>query len=236
MISWNELLAHARNNSMFVLVGGSALLVAFVPETYVSLAIVLIIAACVIMTYEAHGWTAEVKRKFGGVILKFVFAPTPMGSLLAALRENDVPISSIRTIKLMTASLRHAKKYWAESRDGDEPLMETIKRNPKMEVSIYGQLDGTDLETPHPRLKFFSTPEKLTEHINLVETEDHDYYLWYEKFHDVVRDKEVFLAGAYLIKIDQDKAAEIQAMFDCWHQYAFAKGDRAINTLRPQLQ
>jgi hypothetical protein len=144
-----------------------------------------------------------------------MFSLRPMGSLLASLHENNVSESSILNIKLMTASLQHARTYWTKSRNGDEPLVETIGNNADLRVTIFGRSDdGSCVDSPHPRLAFVRTEQKLLEHINLIETKSGQSYVWYESYHDVVAGRECFKGGAYLIKISRDKAKTINETFN----------------------
>jgi hypothetical protein len=181
-----------------ILIGGAAVTVALTPSHYAIYAMAVwgLIAAW--LTVGAQIRTAKISRQFGGGMRDFVFAPTPMGSVLASLGRVGVSPETIATIELMSADVDETIAYF-ERDSGNGCFLTTLKHCPEMKVTVYGQTRSTAKE--HSRITVVPTVEKYTEHTNLITTKDGNQFVWFEPYHNVKNGRHYFGKGAYLFEV-----------------------------------
>lgn len=204
---------YLRVGCPYILLGAAVLVVSVTETQYLPIAIGILAAGSVGMVVWAKSWSDQAATKFEGEMVDFVFAPTPMGSLLSALNKQGVGTGEIATIKLMSSDLVATKKYLSSPRNGDEPFITVVDRCKDMHVLYYGSSDDPNIESGHPRIKFIPTKQKLIEHVNLVQTKSKGEYLWYEPYHQLIDGEDCFAGGAYLIELTPRGIQQVEHRF-----------------------
>jgi hypothetical protein len=166
------------------------------------------------LTIKAHLNSLRVARKFGNGIRTFVYVPTPIGSLLESLNSQDVATSDLVQIMLMSSDLQESVDYYKNGDDEGISLLKILDDNPELTASIYGPSSDPRITSPHARISLIPTLGDLTEHKNLIDTKKGQSFVWYEPYHKVLRGKQYFTHGAYLIEIDEALKASIRREYE----------------------
>ncbi len=226
----------ARRHAPTVVLFGSLISVGFAYNQVSILAIMTVWASlAVIFTLFAHVHSREVRKKFGGKILEFIYTPTPMGSLIKSLEKHGVAASSIKSMKLMSADIEESLKYLEKGNlrnDEGRFISDTLKPSSEMNVAIYGYSKCPNVKPNHRRIEIVLTKKRLTEHTNLIVTKNDVPFIWYEPFHDIINGAHYFTRGAYLLKVDKHTRSRVEMEFD---KLAYS-GTVMDETLAPEKQ
>jgi hypothetical protein len=210
-LSYNEIHAMVRRHISPILIGGAALTVAIAPMEYALYVMFFWAAFATIMGIDAHLRTRRIIKRFPGSLIQFVYAPTPMGSLLQALQTFGIRSERIAAISLMSADVDESIRYYEEGdANGSPPFLETVKACPDVDVTIYGRCSSR--LTDYKGIKVVCTKERYVEHTNLITTKDDEEYVWFEPYHNVIDRRHYFTHGAYLFRVSHQEADKVRAM------------------------
>jgi hypothetical protein len=208
-----EFYATIRKYISIILIGGAAVTVALAPKEYALYAMLFWAAFSGILAIDAHLRTRKIIKRFPGELIQFVYAPTPMGSLLEALQTNKIRSERIAEISLMSADVDESLRYYEEGHsNGSPPFLETVKLCPDIKVTIYGRCNSK--RSSYKGIKIVSTKERFVEHTNLITTKDDEEYIWFEPYHNVINRRHYFTHGAYLFRVSHQEADKVRHMLD----------------------
>jgi hypothetical protein len=158
---------------------------------------------------------SEVNREFqGGKIIAYEFAPRPINSLMKALRDH-VSISSIETIRLMSADIEQSDNYYNNGNGNEKPLVRILEDEcPEAKVIVYGPCKNSNLKSKNAQIEFVPTVGPLTKHTNLIVTKDGRSFVWHEPYHQIKGKEHILTGGAYLISVDEKLRHKIESAFD----------------------
>lgn len=203
-----------RKRAPYILLGGSVISVAAAPKEATVAVTAFWLLLAIAMVLWAYSWSRHAANLFDGRIVEFIFTPTPMGSLCAALARQNVPVEDIQFITLMSSDLAQTKKYLASSRNGEESFLEILNRCKDIQVRYYGYSIDPNIQSNHPRIEFVRMSEKRTEHFNLVKTKRNAAYAWYEPCHDIVNGDDCFGGGGYLVELTPHGVVDMERFFE----------------------
>jgi hypothetical protein len=212
-MSINEFHALLRRYISPIMIGGAALSVAFAPNGLVLYVMFFWAAFGVALAVDAHLRTRKTIKRFPGDLIAFVYAPTPMGSLLEALQTNGIRSERIAEIRLMSADVDESLRYYEEGHsNGSPPFLEAMKSCPDVKVTIYGRCNSK--RSTYKGIKIVPTKDRFVEHTNLITTKDDEEYVWFEPYHNVINQKHYFTHGAYLFRVSHQEADKVRRMLD----------------------
>lgn len=211
---YHLLYSYARRHCVPIVIGGAAVSVALSPEQFSFVAMLLWSVLALCMTIFRYVRAQSVAKRFSGRIVEFVFAPTPMGSLIECLSTHHVDPEDIKSMQLMSSDLHATALYLTGSkRNFETPFNRLLEANPEIKVTIYGLCNGAlhDFDG----ISFRRTRDKHVEHTNLITTQSGRHFVWYEPYHEIVKGRHYFAQGAYLVEVSQETATNIHEMFSC---------------------
>lgn len=150
----------------------------------------------VIIQKQQNNIVVNLFNGFNSVVsIAKVYSPTPAISLLSELSNIGISIKNdIKSMILMTCSLKHGCKYYDNNLKGDFV---------NIDITMYGM--GNKVKCSNNITQI--TTKKLLEHTNIIETRDNRFFVFYEPHHEAIEGKDILNKGAYLfeLKDNQDK-------------------------------
>jgi hypothetical protein len=213
MMTYKEYYAATRQYISIILIGGAAVTVAFAPDGYTIPVMLFWAVLSVWLAIDGHLRTRSIIRRFPGDLIQFIYAPTPMGSLLQSLQDNGIKADRIAEIRLMSADVDESIRYYEEGHtNGSPPFLDTMKVCPDVKVTLYGRCNSK--RSTYKGINIVSTKERFIEHTNLITTKDDEEYVWFEPYHNVINRKHYFTHGAYLFRVSHQEADKVRHMLD----------------------
>jgi hypothetical protein len=136
--------------------------------------------------------------------------------MFSALKDEKVLLPDIARLVVETGKFSNLFTYL----NGDgKILMQLHRENPDTPIHIFGLNDLSSnykdmkqelAELGAPQIIFHDTRFLSVAHRNIIKTKDGRNYLWFEEHHEIENGHHYFPCGAFLFKIDESVAVQIE--------------------------
>jgi hypothetical protein len=193
---------------LLVLLGAPVIVPLLLPKYSTAFAIA-VIAVVLWYLFRSHYVVRMTCETLGNAkVCETMHVATPLTSMFAALRRQNVEIQDIGKLTIETGKFSDLVKYI----NGEGKILKRlIEQNPDAAIHIYGL---NDLSANHTELKdqlaelgapcivFHNTRKISTTHRNVVRVKDGRIFIWFEEYHEIKDGHHYIPHGAMLLKMD----------------------------------
>ena len=161
-----------------------------------------VIAFSLIFILKKRSWYNGIVEKYDGKLIEYVRSPTPADSLVRSLERMNIKLEEVRRAVLLS---QEAPNQYLESSE----LIEGMT-NANILVVGYSATSFNEHNSCPSRIHYRRASSMVTEHPNLLETEDGRHFVWYEPVHEVVDEIHLMPQGAFLIQVPEEAAKKVE--------------------------